>query len=63
MKLSCAEGAGNIIFPTFLGYMAGTELIPAILGFLLASIGLSLLGILASARVGGGLEKLTELFP
>ncbi|WP_257295026.1 branched-chain amino acid transport system II carrier protein [Endozoicomonas sp. YOMI1] len=37
-------GAGNIIFPPFLGHMVGTELIIAMLGFLLAGVGLPLLG-------------------
>lgn len=36
-------GAGNIIFPPFLGQMAGDQILPAILGFLLTGVGLPLL--------------------
>ncbi|WP_299729925.1 branched-chain amino acid transport system II carrier protein [uncultured Endozoicomonas sp.] len=63
MTFALFLGAGNIIFPPFLGYMAGTELVSAIMGFLLTGVGLPLLGVLACARVGGGLEKLTAVFP
>ncbi|WP_067520491.1 branched-chain amino acid transport system II carrier protein [Endozoicomonas ascidiicola] len=63
MTFALFLGAGNIIFPPFLGYMAGTELVSAIMGFLLTGVGLPLLGVLACARVGGGLEKLTKVFP
>ena len=63
MTFALFLGAGNIIFPPFLGHMAGAELIPAILGFLLTGVGLPLLGVLACARVGGGLERLTAVFP
>ncbi len=63
MTFALFLGAGNIIFPPFLGHMAGTELMIAMLGFLLTGVGLPLLGVLACARVGGGLEKLTTIFP
>ena len=51
-------GAGNIIFPPFLGQMAGDEIVPAILGFLLTGVGLPLLGILAIAKAGGDLQSI-----
>lgn len=63
MTFALFLGAGNIIFPPLLGHMAGTELTMAILGFLLTGVGLPLLGVIACAKVGGGLEKLTDLFP
>lgn len=63
MTFALFLGAGNIIFPPFLGHMAGTELVVAMLGFLLTGVGLPLLGVIACARAGGGLEKLTALFP
>ncbi len=63
MTFALFLGAGNIIFPPFLGHMAGTELIIAMLGFLLTGVGLPLLGVIACARAGGGLEKLTAIFP
>ncbi len=40
-------GAGNLIFPLSLGQAAGTELIPAIVGFLMTGVGLPLLGVIA----------------
>ena len=63
MTFALFLGAGNIIFPPLLGHMAGSELPMAILGFLITGVGLPLLGIIACAKVGGGLEKLTDLFP
>ena len=63
MTFALFLGAGNIIFPPMLGHMAGDQLILAILGFLLTGVGLPLLGVIACAKVGGGLDKLTNLFP
>ena len=40
-------GAGNLIFPLSLGQAAGTELLPAIVGFLMTGVGLPLLGVIA----------------
>lgn len=40
-------GAGNLIFPAQLGQNAGSNLWPAIFGFLITGVGLPLLGILA----------------
>lgn len=40
-------GAGNLIFPLSLGQAAGTELLPAIIGFLMTGVGLPLLGVVA----------------
>ncbi len=63
MTFALFLGAGNIIFPPLLGHLAGTELTMAMLGFLLTGVGLPLLGVIACARSGGGLDKLTGLFP
>ncbi|ANU22651.1 branched-chain amino acid transport system II carrier protein [Planococcus donghaensis] len=51
-------GAGNIIFPPYLGQLAGDQLILAIFGFLLTGVGLPLLGILAIAKAGGDLQSI-----
>ncbi|HSK09247.1 MAG TPA: branched-chain amino acid transport system II carrier protein [Vicinamibacterales bacterium] len=51
-------GAGNLIFPPFMGMMAGDAWGPALLGFLITGIGMPLLGIVASARAGGSVEHL-----
>lgn len=54
-------GAGNIIFPTMAGMLAGEAMWPAMLGFLLTAVGLPLLGLFAVARAGGGVAKMTQL--
>lgn len=45
-------GAGNLIFPAQLGQYAGTNLWPAVGGFLITGVGLPLLGILAMGYSG-----------
>ena len=51
-------GAGNLIFPPFLGFLAGPSWPMAMLGFLITGIGMPLLGIMASSRAGGTVEHL-----
>lgn len=50
-------GAGNIIFPSFLGQQAGTNVWIAVGGFLITGVGLPLLAVIAVGRVGS-LQKL-----
>lgn len=45
-------GAGNMIFPPFLAQQAGSNIWPAIIGFLVTGVGLPLLGVIAISRVG-----------
>jgi len=45
-------GAGNLIFPPSLGQGAGSNLWPAIIGFLITGVGLPLLGVLAIGLSG-----------
>ncbi|SES29868.1 branched-chain amino acid transport system II carrier protein [Psychrobacillus sp. OK032] len=52
-------GAGNLIFPASLGQNAGTNLWPAVLGFLATGIGLPFLGTLAMGFSGS--KNLQEL--
>lgn len=52
-------GAGNLIFPAGLGQNAGTNVWPAVLGFLLTGVGLPFLGILAMGVSGS--RNLQEL--
>lgn len=40
-------GAGNLIFPVHMGQLAGRNIIPAIIGFLITGVGLPLLGVAA----------------
>ena len=46
-------GAGNLIFPPFLGAQAGTNAWFAFIGFAASAIGLPVLGVIAIARAGG----------
>lgn len=48
-------GAGNLIFPTSVGYMAGDKWLPAMLGFLTTGVGLPLLGVYTVIKIGGSL--------
>lgn len=59
MTFALFLGAGNIIFPPSAGLAAGSNLLPAALGFLLTGVGLPLLTVVALARVGGGMDSLT----
>ncbi len=45
-------GAGNLIFPAGLGRLAGENLTPAMLGFIVTGVGLPLLGVLAIGYSG-----------
>ena len=38
-------GAGNLIFPVYMGQMAGRNMWPALIGFIITGVGLPLLGI------------------
>ncbi|CAM4106739.1 branched-chain amino acid transport system II carrier protein [Lederbergia lenta] len=54
-------GAGNLIFPATLGQNAGTNIWPAVIGFLITGIGLPFLGILAIGFSGSrNLEELAS---
>ena len=50
-------GAGNLIFPPFLGVVSGSSWITGFAGFILADVGLALLAILAAARCNGEVSK------
>jgi len=51
-------GAGNLIFPPYMGFLSGTTWSVALIGFLITGIGMPLMGIIASARAGGTVEHL-----
>lgn len=59
MTFALFLGAGNIIFPPSAGMAAGEQIWPAAIGFLLTGVGLPLLTVVALARVGGGMDRLT----
>ena len=56
-------GAGNLIFPVYMGQQAGTNLLPATLGFLVTGVGLPLLGVaaLGISRKDGVLEMSSQV--
>ena len=53
MLFSMFFGAGNLIFPPFLGAQAGVSTWVAMAGFALSAIGLPVLGVVAVAKAGG----------
>lgn len=52
-------GAGNLLFPPLFGYLSGSNLNIATLGFCVTGVGLPILGVLAMAMTGG--SDLTEV--
>lgn len=50
-------GAGNLLFPPFLGLITGKSWSVGFIGFILADVGLSLLTILALAKCSGEVSK------
>lgn len=50
-------GAGNLIFPPFLGVISGESWITGFSGFVIADVGLALLAIIAAAKCGGDINK------
>ena len=59
MLFSLFFGAGNLIFPPFLGQNAGSNTLPAMLGFLLTAVILPVLGVAVVAQFDG-LDKLGQ---
>lgn len=45
-------GAGNLILPPLLGLQAGSDIVPAVAGFLVTGIGLPILGVISVALAG-----------
>ncbi|MFD2215024.1 branched-chain amino acid transport system II carrier protein [Metabacillus endolithicus] len=52
MLFSMFFGAGNLIFPAFLGRSAGEDVWLSLAGFILTAVGLPILGVLAVAKAG-----------
>lgn len=51
-------GAGNLIFPPYLGVLSGTQWWVAFLGFVFADVGLALLAVIAATRFNGNTEEM-----
>ncbi|MGL5066558.1 MAG: branched-chain amino acid transport system II carrier protein [Sarcina sp.] len=52
-------GAGNLIFPPFLGQMLGEHYWLGIIGFTITGVGLPLLGLLAATKNNGNFEEMS----
>ena len=54
-------GAGNLIFPVHLGQMAGSNVIPAIIGFIITAVGIPIFGVAAiGVTHSDGLQELSS---
>lgn len=53
-------GAGNLIFPIFMGQDSGLETVPATIGFLITGVGLPIMGVAAIGMSGDDLHKLAS---
>lgn len=53
-------GAGNLIFPPYLGYEAGTQNIAAMIGFIITGVGIPLLAIIACTKGDGTFETMAS---
>ena len=51
-------GAGNLIFPPFLGVISGANWLTGFGGFILSDVGLALLAIIAAAKCNGQVDKI-----
>ena len=52
-------GAGNLIFPVHLGQLAGRNVIPAMIGFIITAVGVPILGVAAIGNThSDGLQAL-----
>ena len=53
-------GAGNLIFPPYLGHAIGSEYIIGMLGFIITGVGLPLLAILSCLKGDGTFETIAS---
>lgn len=54
-------GAGNLIFPVHLGQMAGRNVLPAMIGFIITAVGIPILGVAAIGNThSDGLQSLAS---
>lgn len=54
-------GAGNLIFPVHLGQLAGSNVIPAMIGFIITAVGIPILGVAAIGMThSDGLQALAN---
>lgn len=54
-------GAGNLIFPVHLGQLAGRNVVPAMIGFIITAVGIPILGVAAIGNThSDGLQELSS---
>ncbi|NEU05153.1 branched-chain amino acid transport system II carrier protein [Clostridium senegalense] len=53
-------GAGNLIFPPYIGNLVGNKVPLAIIGFLITGVGLPLSGIIACAKINGSFSDISS---
>ena len=54
-------GAGNLIFPVHLGQLAGRNILPAMIGFIITAVGIPILGVAAIGNThSDGLQTLAQ---
>ena len=54
-------GAGNLIFPVHLGQLAGCNMVPAMVGFIITAVGIPILGVAAIGNThSDGLQSLAN---
>ncbi|MFD2371547.1 branched-chain amino acid transport system II carrier protein [Brevibacillus sp. GCM10020057] len=63
MLFSMFFGAGNLIFPPFLGQSAGHDVWVALVGFILSAVGLPILGVMAVAKAGTFYDLANRVHP
>lgn len=63
MLFSMFFGAGNLIFPAFLGNAAGVEMWTSLIGFVITAVGLPILGVIAVGKAGSLNTLTTRVHP
>ncbi|MGK5508421.1 branched-chain amino acid transport system II carrier protein [Brevibacillus formosus] len=63
MLFSMFFGAGNLIFPPYLGQEAGSLVWLSITGFVLSAVGLPILGVIAIAKAGSFYQLASRVHP
>lgn len=63
MLFSMFFGAGNLIFPPYLGQSAGESVWASLAGFILSAVGLPILGVVAIAKAGTFHELASRVHP
>lgn len=63
MLFSMFFGAGNLIFPAFLGNAAGSEMWVSLAGFIITAVGLPILGVIAVGKAGSLNTLSTRVHP